>query len=121
MQRRQKKSAKCRMLADPVPTSDMPPAGCLRISDEPPTGDRTVFRGFNLGMISLTWFSLLHLKQVSDLVVTPGLRDIFAGREIEAAHESKAVLMFVGSQSGAANSNAHRGQGRESGATYKLM
>lgn len=120
MRRRQKKSAKCRMLADPVPTSDMPPAGCLRILDEPPTGDRTVFRGFNLGMISLTWFSLPHLKQVSGLV-TPGLRDIFAGREIEATHESKAVLMFVGSQSGDANSNAHRGQGRESGPTYKLM
>lgn len=121
MRRRQKKPAKCRMLADPVPTSDTPPAGCLRISDEPPTGDRTVFRGFNLGMISLTWFSLPHLRQVSDLVVTPGLRDIFAGREIEVAHESKAVLMLVGSQSRAANSNAHRGQGRELGATYKLM
>lgn len=74
-----------------------------------------------MGVISLTWFSPPHLKQVSGLVVTPGLRDAFAGQEIEAAHESKAVLVFVGGQSGAANSNAHRGQGRELGATCKLM
>ena len=121
MQRRQKKPIKCRRLADPVPASDIPPAGCLRVLDEPPTGDRTVFRGFNLGVISLTWFSPPHLKQVSGLVVTPGLWDAFAGQEIEAAHESKAVLVFVGGQSGAANSNAHRGQGRELGATCNLM
>lgn len=60
-------------------------------------------------------FSLPHFKQVSDLVVTPGLRDIFAGQEIEAVHESKAVLLFVGGQRVVANSNAYRGQGREWG------
>lgn len=100
------------MLADFVPASDGPAAGSLhgfrrashRLQDN---SQGTKF------VLDFPMFFSSPSQAGIQTVVRPGLGDIFAGQETEAAHKSEAVLVFVGGQSRTANSNAYRGQQRE--------
>lgn len=64
-------------------------------------------------MLDFPMFFSSPFQAGGQAVVRPGLGDVFAGQETEAAHISEAVLVFIGGQSRAANSNASRGQQRE--------